>query len=89
MFEASVTVVERGSAIESLMELDFCATHIIAYNCAQRFSPDPGPDPSVSNMSECVAAVTNLTSASSAPTTGGTIFYSLVPDGIFTQGPAR
>jgi len=54
------------------------STHIIAYNCAQRFSPDS------SYLNECVKAVTKLTSP-----TGGTIFYSLVPDGIFTQGPAQ
>ncbi len=65
-------------------------THIIAYNCAQRFSDPNPPDPTLSSYtSECVAAVTKLTNSSGGPATGGTIFYSLVPDGIFTQGPAR
>ncbi len=48
------------------------------------------PDPTLpSYTSECVAAVTKLTNSSGGPATGGTIFYSLVPDGIFTQGPAK
>ncbi len=51
-------------------------THVTAYNCAQRFSGD------TLALSECVSALSNAPS-------GGTIFYSLVPDGIFTQGPAR
>ncbi len=44
-------------------------THITAYNCAQRFSPDPV------YYSECVNALDHQNS-------GGTIFYSLVPDAI-------
>ena len=51
-------------------------THITAYNCAQRFSTDP------SFWNECVSALQHSPS-------GGTIFYSLAPDGIFTQGPAK
>jgi hypothetical protein len=50
-------------------------THITAYNCAQRFSTDP------IFGTECVSALGHSPS-------GGTIFYSLVPDGMFTQGPA-
>jgi hypothetical protein len=51
-------------------------THITAYNCAQRFSSDS------LSLSECTSALENSPQ-------GGTIFYSLVPDGIFTQGPAK
>lgn len=52
------------------------ATHITAYNCAQRFSADQ------TFLSECVNALSHSG-------TGGTIFYSLVPDAMFTAGPAR
>jgi len=51
-------------------------THITAYNCAQRFSTEP------SFWTACDSALEHSPS-------GGTTFYSLVPDGMFTQGPAR
>jgi hypothetical protein len=51
------------------------ATHLTAYNCALRFSNDR-------RLTDCKTALGN------GPT-GHTIFYSLVPDALFTQGPAR
>lgn len=51
-------------------------THIVAYNCAQRFSGDQ------SFQNACVAALQSLTDLHLG-TTGGTIFYSLVPDALF------
>ncbi len=52
------------------------ATHLTAYNCALRFSTDP------TRVNDCRTALGHNP-------TGHTIFYSLVPDGIFTQGPAH
>lgn len=48
-------------------------THVTAYNCALRFSADP------TRRADCVTALSHNPS-------GATIFYSLVPDAIFTQG---
>lgn len=53
-------------------------THVTAYNCALRYYPD---DPAGDRLRDCKAALAH------APT-GHTIFYSLIPDGTFTQGPA-
>lgn len=51
-------------------------THVTAYNCALRFSDD------ASYLTACVKALGHSPS-------GGTIFYSLVPDTILTQGAAN
>jgi hypothetical protein len=55
------------------------ATHVTAYNCALRFYPS---DPNGDRLRDCKTALGH------SPT-GHTIFYSLVPDALFTQGPAR
>jgi len=47
-------------------------THITAYNCAQRFSADP------SFERECRSALQHRTSSA-------TVFYSLVPESLFTR----
>jgi len=52
------------------------ATHLTAYNCALRFSTD------ATRVNDCRTALSHTP-------TGHTIFYSLVPDALFTQGPAR
>jgi hypothetical protein len=49
-------------------------TYVTSYNCAQRYSPDP------SFMSECLSALPQAG-------TGGSIFYSLVPDALVGQSP--
>jgi hypothetical protein len=56
------------------------ATHLTTYNCALRFT-----DLSFSGhtrLDDCKTALTHNP-------TGHTIFYALVPDGLFTQGPAH
>jgi hypothetical protein len=54
------------------------ATHVTSYNCALRYYPN---DPNGDRLRDCKTALGH------APT-GHTIFYSLVPDATFTQGPA-
>src|SRR5579864_3401518 len=66
-----------GNTSQFIWDANFDSpTHVTAYNCAQRFAADP------SYLSECIAALNHKPS-------GSTIFYSLVPDGMFTDGPAH